>query len=49
MKTRPPLYFFNWPSNVGGADTKVTHLLVLLHQHYDITMIPNTRDRKSVV
>ena len=42
---KPPLYFFNWPSNVGGADTKVTHLLLLLHRDYDITMVPNTREQ----
>ena len=42
---KPPLYIFNWPSNVGGADTKVTHLLLLLHGHYDITMVPNTREQ----
>lgn len=45
MKARPPLYIFNWPSNVGGADTKVTHLLLLLHRDYDITMVPNTREQ----
>jgi hypothetical protein len=38
---RPPVYIFGWPSNVGGADTKLAHLLVLLHKEFDITVIPN--------
>src|SRR4051812_37354973 len=45
MKARPPLYLFNWPSNVGGADTKVTHLLLLLHRDFDITVVPNRREQ----
>src|ERR1043166_1241811 len=45
MNSRPPLYLFNWPSNVGGADTKVTHLLLLLHRDFDITVVPNTREQ----
>lgn len=39
------LYFFNWPSNVGGADTKMVHLLRLLHRDYKITMVPNKDDQ----
>ena len=38
---RPPLYFFNYPNAIGGAGTKVSHLLRLLHQDYAITMVPN--------
>lgn len=38
---RMNLYFFNWPSHVGGADTKLVHLLPLLSPWYDITLIPN--------
>jgi glycosyltransferase involved in cell wall biosynthesis len=45
MNPRPPLYFFNWPSHVGGADTKVTHLLLLLHRAFDITVVPNRREQ----
>jgi hypothetical protein len=45
MKPRPPLYLFNWPSHVGGADTKVTHLLLLLHREFDITVVPNRREQ----
>ena len=42
---RLPIYCFNWPSNVGGADTKFVHLLLLLHREYDITVVPNTREQ----
>ena len=38
MKPRPSLYLFNWPSNVGGADTKATHLLLLLHRDATVTI-----------
>ncbi len=34
------LWIFNWPSHVGGADTKVVHLLMLLKGHFDITFVP---------
>ena len=34
------LYFFGWPSNVGGASTRLAHLLCLLAPHYDITVVP---------
>lgn len=37
------VYFFNWPSPVGGADTKLAHLLRLLGAHHDITVVPNHR------
>jgi hypothetical protein len=32
---------FGWPSFVGGADTKLAHLLRLLNGHLRITVIPN--------
>ncbi len=35
------LYIFGWPSHLGGADTKLTHLLQLLHGCCDITVVPN--------
>lgn len=41
VSAKPKLYVFGWPSFVGGADTKLAHLLVLLHEHCDITVIPN--------
>src|SRR6188768_1076317 len=40
------LYWFNWPSHVGGADTKFVHLLPLLAGEYEITVVPN--DPKSM-
>lgn len=39
------LYFFNWPSAVGGADTKFTHLLGLLSPHFEITVVPNSAEQ----
>lgn len=36
-----PLYLFNFPHPVGGAGTKVAHLLRLLHGDFDITVVPN--------
>src|SRR5437764_2042669 len=40
-KRRPAVYVFGWPSFVGGADTKLAHLLRLLHGQLRITVIPN--------
>jgi glycosyltransferase involved in cell wall biosynthesis len=34
------LFFFGWPSNVGGASTKMAHVLCLLAPHYDVTVVP---------
>jgi glycosyltransferase involved in cell wall biosynthesis len=34
------LYFFGWPSIVGGASTKFAHVLSLLAPHFDITVVP---------
>jgi len=39
------LYFFNWPSAVGGADTKCAALLRLLSPHFEITVVPNSADQ----
>ncbi|QDV25412.1 glycosyltransferase family protein [Aureliella helgolandensis] len=36
------LFFFGWPSEYGGADTKAAHLLQLLAPHLSITVIPNS-------
>jgi hypothetical protein len=36
-----PLFIFGWPSFFGGADTKLAHLIVLLHEHCEMTVIPN--------
>jgi glycosyltransferase involved in cell wall biosynthesis len=35
------IYWFNWPSHIGGADTKFFHLLSLLSAEYKIFVIPN--------
>ena len=42
---RLKLYWFGWPSHVGGADTKLAHTLWLLHRDYDMTVVPNTREQ----
>lgn len=36
------VWFFNWPSNVGGADTKFLHLIGLLSGHWRITVMAPT-------
>jgi len=41
----PPLYFFGWPSHVGGADTKMAHLLPLLAREAEIVLVPNAAER----
>ena len=40
-RSKPSLYFFGWPSFLGGADTKLAHLCLLLHEAFPITVIPN--------
>jgi hypothetical protein len=35
------IFIFGWPSFVGGADTKLAHLIPLLHDQFNITIIPN--------
>jgi hypothetical protein len=35
------LYFFGWPDHVGGASTKLAHLLALLAPHYSVYVIPD--------
>jgi hypothetical protein len=39
--TKPKFFIFGWPSFLGGADTKLAHLLVLLHDQCEITVVPN--------
>lgn len=34
------LYFFGWPASIGGASTKMAHVLTLLAPHYNITVVP---------
>jgi len=38
---RQKLYVFQWPSNFGGADTKLVHTLRLWSQFMDVTVVPN--------
>lgn len=38
---KPAIYILGWPSFVGGADTKLAHLLILLHKEYKLTVIPS--------
>ena len=45
--TKQKVYLFNWPSPVGGAGTKVTHLLRLLHADYEWIAVPNTEAQYS--
>jgi hypothetical protein len=37
----PQVYIFGWPSFLGGADTKLAHLLPLLHRDLAFTVVPN--------
>lgn len=41
QEQKTPVFFFGWPSALGGADTKLAHLIILLHQHLAITVVPN--------
>ena len=40
-RDRPKLYIFGWPGFLGGADTKMSHLVDLIHRHYEIVQVPN--------
>lgn len=35
------LYIFGTPGELGGAATKITHLVRLLHQSFEITVVPS--------
>jgi glycosyltransferase involved in cell wall biosynthesis len=39
------LYVFQWISDLGGADTRLKELLVLLKDDFDITCVPNDEFR----
>ena len=41
MKLKIPAFWFNWPSRIGGADTKFLHLLPLLGREFGMTVVPN--------
>jgi len=36
-----PVYLFGTPGNLGGASTKICHLVRLLHKDFQITIVPN--------
>lgn len=42
---KPNLYAFQWISDLGGADTRLKELLVLLKDDFNITCIPNDEFR----
>src|SRR5262245_33476175 len=42
---RRKVIVFGWPGYIGGADTKLAHLLPLLHRELDITLVPNDSHR----
>jgi len=44
-KDLPPLYVFQWISDLGGADTRLKELLILLAKDFAITCIPNDISR----
>lgn len=35
------VYIFGWPSFLGGADTKLAHLVDLLSDTFNLTLVPN--------
>ena len=39
----PNLYLIGWPANVGGASTKIQHLIPLLSTHYALMVIANNK------
>jgi glycosyltransferase involved in cell wall biosynthesis len=42
---KPNLYMFQWISDLGGADTRLKELIVLLKNDFNITCIPNDEFR----
>jgi glycosyltransferase involved in cell wall biosynthesis len=42
---KPNLYVFQWISDLGGADTRLKELLVLLKDDFNLTCIPNDEFR----
>lgn len=42
---KPNLYVFQWISDLGGADTRLKELLILLKHDFNITCIPNDEFR----
>src|SRR5438034_4600558 len=40
MSSLPNLYLFGVPGKIGGAATKIEHLIRLLHGNFRITVVP---------
>ena len=38
---KPSLYIFQWPSDLGGADTRMRDIVTLCASDYNITVVPN--------
>lgn len=38
---KPSLYIFQWPSDLGGADTRLRDIISLCAPSYSITVVPN--------
>jgi glycosyltransferase involved in cell wall biosynthesis len=41
IRNKPNLFIFGWPGFLGGADTKLAHLIPLLGAEFSITVVPN--------
>jgi len=41
-RNKPNLFIFGWPGFVGGADTKLAHLVPLLCDDFAVTVVPNS-------
>src|ERR1700750_2182933 len=41
MNRERRLYIFGWPAAIGGASTKLAHLLRLLRSRFPIVVVPN--------
>lgn len=44
---KPSLYIFQWPSDLGGADTRMRDIVSLCAKDYSITVVPNDAFRLS--
>ena len=44
---KPNLYIFQWISDLGGSDTRLKELLILLKNDFAITCVPNDEFRLS--
>ncbi len=42
---KPNIYFFQWPSDLGGADTRLRDLIKLCAVDYNVTVVPNDEFR----